>query len=81
MMITNVRGGFSGVQGTAVYDPDDLGASRIDVTIDVHSLSTADTTRDAHVKSADFLDADKYPTITFKSTKIAKDGDGPEGNG
>ncbi len=76
MMITNVRGGFSGVQGTAVYDPDDLAASSIDVTIDVHSLSTADATRDAHVKSADFLDADKYPTITFKSTKIAKDGDG-----
>jgi len=76
MMITNVRGGFSGVQGTVVYDPDDLGASSIDVTIDVHSLSTADASRDAHVKSADFLDAEKYPTITFKSKTITKDGDG-----
>ena len=76
MMITNVRGGFSGVQGTVVYDPDDLNASSVDVTIDKNSLSTGDATRDTHVKSADFLDVEKYPTITFKSKKITKDGDG-----
>jgi len=76
MMITNVRGSFSGVQGTVVYDPDSLGASSVDVTIDVNTLNTGDANRDAHVKSAEFLDAEKYPTITFKSTSIAKDGDG-----
>ncbi len=76
MMITNVRGGFSGVQGTVVYDPADLNASSVDVTIDKNTLSTGDTNRDTHVKSADFLDVEKYPTITFKSTKITKDGDG-----
>ena len=76
MMITNVRGGFSGVQGTVVYDPDDLNASSVDVTIDKNSLSTGDATRDTHVKSADFLDVENYPTITFKSKKITKDGDG-----
>jgi polyisoprenoid-binding protein YceI len=76
MMITNVRGGFSGLQGTVVYDPADLNASSVDVTIDKSTLSTGDTTRDTHVKSADFLDVEKYPTITFKSKKIAKDGDG-----
>jgi polyisoprenoid-binding protein YceI len=76
MMITNVRGGFSGVQGTVVYDPDDLNASSIDVTIDTKTLSTGDATRDTHVKSPDFLDVEKYPTITFKSKKITKDGDG-----
>jgi polyisoprenoid-binding protein YceI len=76
MMITNVRGGFSGVQGTVVYDPDDLGASSVDVTIDINTLSTGDTNRDTHVKSADFLDVENYPTITFKSKKITKDGDG-----
>jgi polyisoprenoid-binding protein YceI len=76
MMITNVRGGFSGVQGTVVYDLDDLNASSIDVTIDAKTLSTGDPTRDTHVKSADFLDVEKYPTITFKSKKITKDGDG-----
>ena len=76
MMITNVRGGFSGLQGTVVYDPADLNASSVDVTIDPNSLSTGDATRDTHVKSADFLDVEKYPTITFKSKKITKDGDG-----
>jgi polyisoprenoid-binding protein YceI len=76
MMITNVRGGFSGVQGTVVYDPENLGASSADVTIDVNTLNTGDANRDAHVKSAEFLDAEKYPTITFKSKSIAKDGDG-----
>jgi polyisoprenoid-binding protein YceI len=76
MMITNVRGGFSGVQGTVVYDPDDLNASSVDVTIDKNTLSTGDANRDTHVKSADFLDVEKYPTITFKSKKITKDGDG-----
>ena len=76
MMITNVRGGFSGVQGTVVYDPDDLNSSSIDVTIDKTTLNTGDTNRDTHVKSADFLDVEKHPTITFKSKKISKDGDG-----
>src|ERR1700733_6589485 len=76
MMITNVRGGFSGVQGTVVYDPADLAASSVDVTIDKNTLSTGDTNRDTHVKSAEFLDVENYPTITFKSKKITKDGDG-----
>jgi polyisoprenoid-binding protein YceI len=76
MMITNVRGGFNGMQGTVVYDPGDLSSSSVDVTIDKNSLSTGDATRDTHVKSADFLDVEKYPTITFKSKKITKDGDG-----
>jgi polyisoprenoid-binding protein YceI len=76
MMITNVRGGFSGIQGTVVYDPDDLNASSVDVTIDKNTLNTGDATRDAHVKSAEFLDVENYPTITFKSKKITKDGDG-----
>ena len=76
MMITNVRGAFGGVQGTVVYDPDDLSSSSVDVTIDVNTLSTGDANRDAHVKSAEFLDAEKYPTITFKSKSITKDGDG-----
>ena len=75
MMITNVRGGFSGVQGTVVYDPADLNASSVDVTIDKNTLSTGDTNRDTHVKSAEFLDVEKYPTITFKSKSITRDGD------
>src|SRR3984885_6367867 len=76
MMITNVRGSFSGVQGTVVYDPDNLGASSVDVTIDANTLNTGDANLDTHVKSAEFLETDKYPTITFKSKSIAKDGGG-----
>ena len=76
MMITNVRGGFSGVQGTVVYDPADHNASSVDVTIDKNTLSTGDTNRDTHVKSAEFLDVENFPTITFKSKTITKDGDG-----
>jgi polyisoprenoid-binding protein YceI len=45
------------------------------VTIDKTTLSTGDATRDTHVKSADFLDVEKHPTITFKSKKITKDSD------
>jgi polyisoprenoid-binding protein YceI len=72
MMITNVRGGFTGVRGTVVYDSDNPSASNIDVTIDVSTLSTGDSNRDAHVKGPDFLDAEKYPSITFKSTNVTK---------
>lgn len=76
LMITNVRGGFTSVQGTVVYDPDDLSGSSIDVVIDVNSLSTSDASRDGHLKSADFMDVEKYPSITFKSKKITKEADG-----
>jgi polyisoprenoid-binding protein YceI len=76
MMITNVRGGFTSVQGSVVYDPEDLSGSSIDVVIDVNSLNTSDASRDGHLKSAEFLDAEKYPSITFKSKTIGKEPDG-----
>jgi polyisoprenoid-binding protein YceI len=70
MMITNVRGGFSSVKGTVDYDPENPGATTIDVIIDPSTIRTLDDQRDAHLKSADFLDVEKYPTIEFKSTKF-----------
>src|SRR5581483_1505724 len=70
MMITNVRGGFSSVKGTVEYDSDNPSNSTVDVTIDATTIKTLDEQRDAHLKSADFLDVEKYPTITFKSTKV-----------
>jgi polyisoprenoid-binding protein YceI len=76
MMITNVRGGFGNVQGTVVYDPENPGATTVDVTIDAATLNTGDATRDTHVKSAEFLEIEKYPTITFKSKSVTQDGDG-----
>jgi polyisoprenoid-binding protein YceI len=75
MMITNVRGGFSGVQGMVVYDPENPTASSVEVAIDANGINALEAARDMHLKSADFLDAEKYPTITFKSSSIAPDGD------
>jgi polyisoprenoid-binding protein YceI len=74
MMITNVRGGFSSVKGTVVYDSDRPADSTVEATIDVNTIATLDAQRDGHLKSADFLDVEKYPTITFKSTKVESDG-------
>jgi polyisoprenoid-binding protein YceI len=74
MMITNVRGGFSSVKGTVVYDAENPTSSTVEATIDVNTIATLDAQRDGHLKSADFLDAEKYPTITFKSTKVEPDG-------
>jgi polyisoprenoid-binding protein YceI len=70
MMITNVRGGFSSVKGTVVYDPDDPSATSIEAVIDASTINTLDNQRDTHLKSGDFLDVEKYPAITFKSKKV-----------
>lgn len=75
MMITNVRGTFKSVKGTVVYDAGNPAASSVEAIIDVNSVSTLDETRDAHLKSADFLNADKYPTMTFKSRKVEVEGE------
>lgn len=76
MMITNVRGGFSSVQGTIEYDPENPTASKIDVFIDASKISTLDEQRDAHLKSPDFLHVEQHPTITFQSKKIEASGQG-----
>ena len=76
MMITNVRGSFKAVNGTVVYDPENPTASSIQAEIDAASISTNDEQRDAHLRSADFLDVEKFPTITYRSTKIERKGEG-----
>jgi len=76
MMITNVRGGFSSVTGTIVYDSENPAASTIEAVIDATTINTLDAQRDAHLQSADFLDVATFPTITFKSTKVAGSGKG-----
>ena len=70
MMITNVRGAFKNIKGTVVYDPANLAETSVEATIDAASIMTMDEQRDAHLRSADFLDVEKYPTITFKSKKV-----------
>lgn len=76
MMVTNVHGDFSKVSGTVVYDPENLAASKADVTVDASSIDTHDPKRDAHLKSPDFFDVAKFPTLTFKSKKITKSNGG-----
>jgi polyisoprenoid-binding protein YceI len=75
LMVSWVRGEFSGVAGTVVYDPEHPENSRVEATIDVATLHTRDEQRDAHLKSADFFDVEKYPTITFVSKKVEKVGE------
>jgi polyisoprenoid-binding protein YceI len=75
MMITNVRGSFSGVEGTVVYDPDKPAESTLEVDINASTIDTHEPPRDTHLKSADFLDVEKYPTITFKSKQVKPAGE------
>lgn len=70
MMISNVPGEFDKFDGQIVYSPTDLANSKATVSIDVSSINTHIDKRDAHLKSPDFFDAAKFPTITFVSTKF-----------
>lgn len=70
MMITTVRGRFPDVRGTITVDEENPGNSGVEVTIDAAGIDTRNEDRDAHLRSEDFLDAGKYPEITFRSTKI-----------
>ena len=70
MMISNVSGQFDKFDGQIMFDPKDLANSKINVTIEVPSIDTRNEKRDTHLRSADFFDATKFPTITFVSKKI-----------
>ncbi len=74
MMISNVKGQFTGVSGKLALDETDIANSRVDATIDVSTIHTLDTQRDAHLKSADFFDVEKFPTLAFKSTRVTRRG-------
>jgi polyisoprenoid-binding protein YceI len=74
LVISQVRGQFTNVVGTVAVDEADLAKSTVEATIDAASISTQVADRDTHLKSPDFLDAAKYSTIAFKSTKVAKAG-------
>jgi len=76
LMVTNVRGEFSGVTGTVVFDPANPGNSKVQATIDATTVNTRDDQRDAHLKSADFFDVEKFPKITFVSKKVEPLGGG-----
>src|SRR5947209_4971678 len=75
MMISNVKGQFTAISGSLTLDEADVVNSRIEATIEASSINTRDAQRDAHLKSADFLDVDHFPTLNFKSTKVKRAGD------
>jgi polyisoprenoid-binding protein YceI len=74
MMISNVKGSFSGITGSLIEDTADPTHSQVQATIDIGTISTGDPQRDAHLKSPDFFHHDQHPVMTFKSTNVEKKG-------
>jgi polyisoprenoid-binding protein YceI len=70
LMISNVRGEFTKISGSAVLNPADLTKSTVEITIEAASVNTREPQRDEHLRSADFFDVASYPTLTFRSKRI-----------
>ena len=70
MAISNVKGQFAKVIGSLALGDGDLAKARVEATIDADSIETRDTSRDTHLKSADFFDVERFPFLTFKSTSL-----------
>ena len=81
LMVSKVHGRFAKWDGTLLIDDVDPAKSHVEVTIDVASVDTKEEKRDAHLKSADFFDVEKFPQLTFRSTKVKKSDDGYEVTG
>ncbi len=76
LTVSKTSGKFTDYVGTIQYDPNDLASFRADVTIQVASIDTGVNDRDNHLRGEDFFDAQKYPTITFKSAALEAQGEG-----
>jgi polyisoprenoid-binding protein YceI len=76
MMISNVKGQFTRVKGVLALDETDLTNSRVEASIEAASINTREEQRDAHLKSADFFDVEKFPTLSFQSTRVSRVADG-----
>jgi polyisoprenoid-binding protein YceI len=70
MVVSKTRGRFAKWSGKLVFDPEKPAASSVEVSIDPASIDTADAQRDGHLRSPDFFDVEKFPTASFKSTRI-----------
>lgn len=73
LMISTVKGRIAGVDGVITIDQNDVANSSVEVTLDAKTLDTRIEPRDQHLRSADFLDVEKFPVITFRSTDITGD--------
>ena len=80
-MVTKVRGSFEKFEGQAIVDGSSPETSSLSVNIDVASVTTRNADRDAHLRSADFFDVERFPNMVFVSTNIAVDGDTVEVTG
>ena len=80
-MVTKVRGSFEKFEGQAIVDGSSPETSSLSVNIDVASVTTRNVDRDAHLRSADFFDVERFPNMVFVSTNIAVDGDTVEVTG
>jgi polyisoprenoid-binding protein YceI len=76
MMISNVRGQFANITAVLTLDEANATNSRVEASIEAASINTRDAQRDAHLKSEDFFHAEKFPTLSFKSTRITSNGNG-----
>ncbi|HEY4389034.1 MAG TPA: YceI family protein [Ktedonobacteraceae bacterium] len=72
MMFATVKGSFQVISGQLHIDQENPANSSVDAQAETASIHTRDANRDAHLRSADFFDAEKYPTITFKSTSVER---------
>lgn len=75
MMISNVKGQFTGIAGALSLDENDLTQSTVQATLDAASINTGDANRDAHLKTAEFFDVEHFPTLAFASTAVARNGE------
>lgn len=72
MMVSNVRGEFQNLAGTLKLDERDITRSSVEATIDAKTINTRDAKRDGHLRSADFFDVEKHPSLTFKSRRVSQ---------